>query len=398
MGERYMGEYMTKEEWTRKLEEGMAALNEKAGVRESAPIMGQGNFHTNEMPLCNRTITKDMIRLYASAIGDFNPLWVDEEYAKGTRWGGIVAPPMCEVMIAEAASVPPPLELPGLSYMNGGSTRTYYQPIRPGDEFEAFDTFKGVVEKSNPAKPYRLFILAGEREFFNQKKEHVLTVKSNILVTAAYPEPGREKKAKDFSELKRHFYSDEELAVFHKSYDDEIEGVNRFGKGKRDFEKVQVGDELPAMYKGPYDYADAVSFFAVTGFSMAFAKKWMTMRDNLGAFVRDSETNEYHAAPDWHFSDSVARSHGVPFAPIFGTHIEACMMESVTNWMGDEARVVEVSSQIRRMISMGDVFICKGKVAEKYTEDGKNLVKIDVCAEQYGTDIVSASGYAIVEL
>lgn len=393
-----MSEYMTKEEWSRKLEEGMAALNEKAGIRESAPVMGQGNYHTNEMPLCNRMITKDMIRLYASAIGDFNPLWVDEDYAKGTRWGGIIAPPMCEVMIAEAASVPPPLELQGLSYMNGGSTRTYFQPIRPGDEFDAFDTFKGVVEKSNPEKPYRLFILSGEREFFNQRNEHVLTVKSNILVTAAYPEPGREKKTRDFSELKRHFYSDEELAVFHKSYDEEIEGVNRFGKGKRDFEQVQIGDELPEMYKGPYDYADAVSFFAVTGFSMAFAKKWLTMRDNPDAFVRDVETNEYHAAPDWHFSDSVARSRGVPFAPIFGTHIEASMMEGVTNWMGDEARVVEVSSQIRRMISMGDVFICKGKVAEKYTEDGKNLVKIEVCAEQYGTGVVSASGYAIVEL
>ena len=63
MGERNMCEYMTKEEWTRKLEEGMAALNEKAGIRVSAPIMGQGNFHTNEMPICNRTITKDMIRL-----------------------------------------------------------------------------------------------------------------------------------------------------------------------------------------------------------------------------------------------------------------------------------------------------------------------------------------------
>ena len=393
-----MSENLTKEQWTQKLEEGMAALNETAGIRKPAPIMGEGDYHTNEMPLCNRMITKDMIRLYASAIGDFNPMWVDEDYAKGSKWGGIIAPPMCEVMIAEAAAVPPPLDLGGLSYMNGGSKRTYFQPIRPRDEFEAFDTFNGVIEKSNPAKPYRLFILNGKREIFNQNGELVLIVSSNILVTARYPEPGKGKKEKDFSQIKRKGFTPYELAIFHQSYDDEIAGVNRYGRGKRNWDSVNIGDTLPDVYKGPYDYCDAVSFFNVTGFSMGFAKKWYTMRNNPAAFVADPETNELHAAPDWHFSDAVARMRGVPFAPIFGTHIEASMMSNVTNWMGDDAKVIEVSSQIRQMIFMGDVFICKGTVVDKYEDNGEKLVKIDLKAEKYGTDIVSSTGYAIVAL
>ncbi|MBQ9030524.1 MAG: MaoC family dehydratase N-terminal domain-containing protein [Parasporobacterium sp.] len=393
-----MGETLTREEWTRQLEDGMEGLKKQIGIRKEAPIMGEGDFHTNEMPLCNRVITKDMIRLYASALGDFNPLWVNEEYAKQTKWGGIIAPPMCEVMIAEAAAVPPPLEIPGLSYMNGGSTRKYYNPIRPGDEFRAYDTFKAVVDKTNPAKPYRLFITTGEREIINQRDELVLTITSNIMIVARYPEPGKGQKALDFSQEKRRCYTDEELEIFHQSYDEEIQGTNRFGKGKRDWDSVNIGDELVPVYKGPYDYADAVSFFAVTGFSMAFAKKWYTMRGNLNAFYKNSETNEYTCGPEWHFDDEIARKRGVPFAPIFGTHIEASMLEGVTNWMGDEARVAVVSSQIRKMIFMGDVFICKGKVADKYEEDGKKLVKFELWAEKYGTDIVSATGYAIVEL
>lgn len=393
-----MGEMLTREEWTKQLEEGLDGLKKLIGIRKDAPIMGEGDYHTNEMPLCNRMITKDMIRLYASAIGDFNPLWVNEKYAKQTKWGGIIAPPMCEVMIAEAAAVPPPLELPGLSYMNGGSTRRYEKPIRPGDEFTAYDTFKAVVDKTNPAKPYRLFITTGEREFYNQRDELVLTVTSNIMIVARYPEPGRGEKVQDFSQEKRRYFTDEELAMFHASYEDEIAGKYRFGKGKRDWDSVKEGDELVSVYKGPYDYADAVSFFAVTGFSMAFAKKWYTMRGNLAAFYKNSQTGEYTCAPEWHFDDEVARARGVPFAPIFGTHIEASMLEGVTNWMGDEARVVEVSSQIRQMIFMGDVFVCKGRVAEKYEQEGRKLVKIDLWAEKYGTDIVSAKGYAIVEL
>ena len=393
-----MGDFLTKEEWTQHLEAGMESLKAETGKRKPAPVMGEGDFHTNEMPLCNRVITKDMIRLYASAIGDFNPLWVDEEYAKQTKWNGIIAPPMCEVMIAEAAAVPPPLNLPGLSYMNGGSTRKYHNPIRPGDEFKAYDTFKAVVDKTNPAKPYRLFITTGEREIFNQREELVLTVTSNIMIVARYPEPGKTGKTLDFSQEKRRSFTDEELALFHESYENEINGTYRFGKRKRDWNEVNIGDELVPVYKGPYDYADAVSFFAVTGFSMAFAKKWYTMRGNLSAFYKNSQTNEYTCAPEWHFDDEIARKRGVPFAPIFGTHIEASMLEGVTNWMGDEARVAEVSSQIRQMIFMGDVFICKGKVADKYEENGKKLVKLDIWAEKYGTDIVSARGYAVVEL
>ena len=43
-------------------------------------------------PWCHEA-TRDGIRHYAHGIGDDNPLWCDPDYAAGTRWGGIVAPP-----------------------------------------------------------------------------------------------------------------------------------------------------------------------------------------------------------------------------------------------------------------------------------------------------------------
>lgn len=389
---------LTKEEWTKKLEAGMASYDDIVGVRKAVPMMGKGDYHPYTMPLCNRMITEDMIRLYASAIGDTNPLWVDEEYAQNTCWKGIIAPPMCEIMIAEAAGTPPPLPIPGLTYMNGGSTRKYYNVIRPRDEFEAYDTFLGVVEKSNPNKPYRLFIETAMREIFNQRKELVLTITSNILVMARYPDYEKSGKVKDFSNAVRKFYTDEELAIFTNSYDEELAGTYRQGADKRVWEDVQIGEELYPMYKGPYDYSDAVSFFGVTGYSMAFAAKWAAMRKDLNAFRRNSETNAYQNNPDWHFSDDLARKGGVPFAPIFGTHIEASMVQGLCNWMGDDGQVIEISSQIRTMIYLGDVFICKGKVVDKYEENGKKLVRIEMWAEKYGTDIVCAKGYGIVSL
>jgi len=41
----------------------------------------------------NEWVTTDVIRHFADAMGDRNPLWRREDYAKNTRWGGIIAPP-----------------------------------------------------------------------------------------------------------------------------------------------------------------------------------------------------------------------------------------------------------------------------------------------------------------
>ena len=45
-------------------------------------------------------IEMGLIRKFAEAIGDSNPLWQDEEYGKRTKHGGIIAPPflLCAIM------------------------------------------------------------------------------------------------------------------------------------------------------------------------------------------------------------------------------------------------------------------------------------------------------------
>ncbi len=39
-------------------------------------------------------VTRDAIYHLAYAIGDLSPLYLDEEYAKKTRWGTLIAPPI----------------------------------------------------------------------------------------------------------------------------------------------------------------------------------------------------------------------------------------------------------------------------------------------------------------
>lgn len=41
----------------------------------------------------NKEVTRDSVRHFAQGMGDPNPLWQDEKYARRTRWGGLIAPP-----------------------------------------------------------------------------------------------------------------------------------------------------------------------------------------------------------------------------------------------------------------------------------------------------------------
>ncbi|MCX8126229.1 MAG: MaoC family dehydratase [Dehalococcoidia bacterium] len=77
-----------------------------------------------------RRVTREAIRLYAEASGDFNPIHVDEAFAATTPFGGIIAHGM---MIVAYAS-----EMMGQEFsrkwLSGGIMRVRFRnPARPGD-------------------------------------------------------------------------------------------------------------------------------------------------------------------------------------------------------------------------------------------------------------------------
>src|SRR6202034_3438025 len=63
-------------------DEGIARLRARIGVPEPHPV-----------PPHYTSPGVDAFRHVAEAYGDDNPLWSDEDYAAGTVWDGIIAPP-----------------------------------------------------------------------------------------------------------------------------------------------------------------------------------------------------------------------------------------------------------------------------------------------------------------
>ena len=77
-------------------------------------------------------ITKELIQRYARSIGDLNPLYFDEEYAKTTRFGGLISPPSIHALFLFACTTHDHfMRTPGT--VNMGQNWWINQPVRPGD-------------------------------------------------------------------------------------------------------------------------------------------------------------------------------------------------------------------------------------------------------------------------
>ena len=79
-------------------------------------------------------VERETIRRVADALGDPNPLWRDEEYAKGTSHGGIIAFPIAFHPSTRAGTPNASYESPARGGVVASDEWEFCEPVRPGDE------------------------------------------------------------------------------------------------------------------------------------------------------------------------------------------------------------------------------------------------------------------------
>lgn len=126
-------------------------------------------------------IEKGHIRRFAEAVGDLNPLWQDEAYARKSRYGSIIAPPMFlqdegKNKFADRL-IEIPLPLPG--FLNGGVEIEFYQPMKPGDIITTRAKLVDLYEKQG--KTGKLIFMVVEVTFTNQRGE-LVSISRNTFI------------------------------------------------------------------------------------------------------------------------------------------------------------------------------------------------------------------------
>ena len=135
-------------------------------------------------------VTRRDIKRFAQAIGEADPIHFDEEYAKTTRYGGIIAPPLfCQMFTFE--DVPPDrlpgdgspvgmdVPIPAQRTVGGASSYEIFQRVRAGDQITAKSTLKDVFTKEG--RSGTLYFVVVETEFSNQRQEPVAIERATYI-------------------------------------------------------------------------------------------------------------------------------------------------------------------------------------------------------------------------
>jgi acyl dehydratase len=123
------------------------------------------------------TVTEAHLALAAGLFGDFNPLHVDEEFAKKSRFGSrILHGPFTSALV----SAPVGMFFSGTAIAYLEHSCRFVAPVKPGDTLTTEWTVKEKLDK--PKHKGGIFVLDGKAT--NERGEVVLEALGKILVMA----------------------------------------------------------------------------------------------------------------------------------------------------------------------------------------------------------------------
>lgn len=108
-------------------------------------------FIGKKYPPSTYEIGKEKIKEYALAVGDNNPLYLNDEKAAASKYGGIIAPPTFAVVFGKEPVgkmlLDPDLALNLMMLVHGEQEFEFFKVIRPGDVITTAGEIAEIYEK-----------------------------------------------------------------------------------------------------------------------------------------------------------------------------------------------------------------------------------------------------------
>ncbi|MCV7413528.1 hypothetical protein AWC05_02530 [Mycobacterium florentinum] len=357
-------------------DESLAALREKIGSSFDRPYP-----HVTEA-------TRDSIRHWALGIGDTNPLWLDPDYAKDSRWGGLTAPGTMLYAFDRVVSGYV-TGMPGVHAMFAGTDWNWCHPIRLGDTIQAFPVLKELRDLESKFSG-RAVQQIYEVRFVNQDGVEICRADSWCIRTQR--EVARQRA--DRQHVAPYRWSQDEIAQIAEHYANE----RPRGKDTLYFDDVNVGDTLPIVLKGPSTVTGFVAFTQGWGslYVKAHGVAFEMFRDHPALGIPNLQ-----GVPEpperVHWDNDLAQRVGVPAAYDYGPERISWLGHLMTNWIGDDGFLRRLNVQVRHHNIVGDLTTCEGIVARKWEEGGAPLVEVNVRATNQNGE-TTAVGIAVAEL
>ncbi|MBK5100772.1 MAG: MaoC family dehydratase N-terminal domain-containing protein [Desulfobacteraceae bacterium] len=342
----------------------------------------------------NQNASYEALRNFVNGIGDSNPIYRDEEYAKGTKYGAVTAPP------SWVASVFPHWVLQGLPGVHADHSASDWEFLRPiyiNDKITPKCYFVGFDTKSSKFAGKTVFEYQ-RFEYWNQRDE--LVSRGYNLLVRYERQTAKQKSAEgegkyDHIEVPHPWTPEEQAKVDEDCLAEEIRGSST-----RYWEDVNVGDELTPVVKGVFGLTDMIAY-CVGAAPVVIAAHGVQLRNyrrHPAWAFRDPVLGAWEPVYGVHYLVPAARGVGAMYAYDVGVQRNCWMANLFTNWMGDEGWLKSLSAQYRQFVYLSDAVWFRGKVTNKYVDDnGEYCVDIEAHGvNQRGDDTIPSVGTVIL--
>ncbi len=350
-----------------------------------------GTIMRNDDSVFNEEATRMAILKFADGIGDPNPLWHNENYARNTCYGTLVAPPSWIWSVFAGVQ----FGWRGLGGFHSGSTMEFYEPIIRNDKITAECIYKGFEGPKSSSFADKMVVDYYENNYLNQNNRQVGKIDWYVIRTER--KKAREKGVYNAVQFPHPWTAEELEKIKNEILAEEIRGPE-----VRYWEDVQIGDELKPVVKGPLGITDMLAFISGGG---APIPRLAAHGVQLRAYQRhpawaflDKNTNSLEPIFAVHYNRSAAEAMGLPFAYDVGTQRHCWQIHLLSNWMGDDGWLKKCTAEYRKFVFLSDVIWVKGKVTNKYfANDNEPCVDIETSAfNQRGQNIMPGTATIVL--
>jgi acyl dehydratase len=321
----------------------------------------------------NTEATVQSIRRWAVGIGERNPLYLDVNHGRNSRWGSMIAPSLWLFSVDDTVIDP---GLAGLHSLYVGAEWEFFGPLRVGEKIAAAARLVDLSEReSRFAGP--TITQTGEVVYSTPDGRQVARAVSRV---DRFSRPAASERGL-YRDVGKYRYTEDELLAIEDAYD--AEQIR--GDQVRYWEDTEPGEEITQVVKGPLTSEDIITFVCATSPVRTYgAQVRYRQRHPLSEFL-DEDTGRYDAWERAMLDSEVAQQFGFPLPHEMGYQRICWLGNMLSNWGGDDAMLVKLVADLVRPNFHGDTTFCRGRVAEKFHRESVGIVKCDIwCESQRG--------------
>lgn len=322
----------------------------------------------------NTSLNADAVRRWSECMGDLNPLYNNDDYARATCWGATVAPPGFEwsmgidrnPLMEDAFLKDTSRALRGVQLFHSGAEYIYFRPLTEGVKIYKSEVVGSVDEKVSQFGG-RSVIVDNVTNWWDDEDRTYVTSHRWFVHTERKPvekddetlETSKQKKVVELGN-----YSEEDLARIESAYDAEyIRGGDTLF-----YEDVEIGAALPTMVKGPLTVTDMINFHMGAGWTTYGNPPYRMAYENrkkLRGFYSKNEFGAWDTVQRVHWDIELARKIGVQSSYDIGPMRFVWVCNYLTNFGGDDSFVHRIRYELRNFNFMGDTSWLHGSITGK---------------------------------